>query len=108
MKGFEFTISQGHDTLYISNRPRSGFVSFIIADKQPSLLDVKEKNVEFRFDVTNTDYIELVKRMGKKATEMEAETAPRKTVVMIREVPEEEAQPKKRKRTVKNAVDKRD
>ena len=108
MKGFEYTISQGHDTLYISNRPRSGFVSFIVADKKPSLLDVKEKNVEIRFDVTEADFIELVKRMSKKTSDMEAENAPRVAAAMIGETPDDDLQPKKRKRTVKNAVDKRD
>lgn len=96
MKGFEFTISQGMQTLYISNRPKSGFVSFIVAGKQPSLLDVKEKNIEERWDVTEGDFVELITRMYKKASEMDAEAKQNRGCAFTREVPDEEVQPKKK------------
>lgn len=101
MKGFEFTISFGHETLYISNRPRTGFVSFIVADKQPSLLDVKERNVTSRFDVTDADFIKLIKRLAEKASTMEAEDSTRDAAAMTREVPDD-VQPKKK--TVRKKV----
>jgi len=102
MKGFEYTISFGHETLYISNRPRTGFVSFIVADKQPSLLDVKERNVSARFDITDADFIKLIKRLSDKASTMEAESSPAVAAAMTREVPDEELQPKKK--TVRKKV----
>lgn len=70
MKGFEYTISFGRETLYISNKCHTGFVSFVVAEKKPSLLDVKERNIEQRWDVTEADFCELVKRLSKEADKM--------------------------------------
>lgn len=70
IKGFEFWISYGRDTLYISNKCQTGYVSFVVADKQPSLLDVKERNIECRWDITESDFCELVKRLNKEAAKM--------------------------------------
>lgn len=70
IKGFEYRISFGHDALYISNKCLTGFVSFVVADNQPSLLDVKERNIEYRWDITEADFCELVKRLNKEAAKM--------------------------------------
>lgn len=74
MNGFEYTISVGKTTLYISNKPRTGFVSFIVADKQPSLLDVKERNISERFDVTEEDFKQLIDRLKNRADQMHPAT----------------------------------
>lgn len=94
MKGFEFTISQGMQTLYISNRPKSGFVSFIVASRQPSLLDVKERNIEERWDVTEEDFKLLIERMYKKSLEIEDPYQQRRSA-QVKEV-EENVEPKKK------------
>lgn len=70
MKGFEYTISSGKTTLYITNKCLTGFVSFVVADKKPTLLDVKERNIEMRWDVTEADFKELAKRLNARAEQM--------------------------------------
>ena len=71
VKGFEYRISFGHDALYISNKCLTGFVSFVVADKQPSLLDVKERNIEQRFDISEEDFKKLAERLSKEADKMQ-------------------------------------
>lgn len=102
MNGFEYTISTGHTTLYISNKPRSGFVSFIVADKQPSLLDVKERNVEARFDVTESDFKELLKRLNVKAKDMQTVDAREVHTAQVHEPAERVSNVTKRKNSKKS------
>lgn len=96
MNGFEYMIYTGHKALYISNKPRSGFVSFIVADKKPSLLDVKERNVEARFDVSESDFLKLLDRLARKAEYMTREDTREPHTAQVFEPEVKKSEPKRK------------